>query len=361
MGLIKANTRHKLGWVEFGRGCAAFIVFISHGFFADVPSQYSYVFLWGRWGVDFFFVLSGFIIAHVHWNDIGKPCRVGHFYWRRFIRIFPTYWLALAVFIFVRNWLGNPAYRIPINSSDIIGNMLMWPTIPNLLLTMAWTLRHELLFYALFSLLIINKRIGLAAMGCWLALLLWNLITQSPCETLTVAAERCMAANAQLPPNDPAWQIATLNVNLYFFAGIGLARCLQIDKIGYVVLTTILGIVVSIGIDLIFESVYALAALQAFTIVFFVSLAIFASKHIYAPAFAFWFGTISYPLYLFHVTMMLVAHGLIKRFPLELPWQVTIVLALSLSLAIAHFVAYQFESRLRVALAHLAQLTLRRR
>ncbi|MFX8653275.1 acyltransferase family protein, partial [Acinetobacter baumannii] len=64
-----------------------------------VPAQFSSIFLWGRWGVCFFFVLSGFIIAHVHWKDLGSPDRVSGFLWRRLVRIFPTYWLALAIFV----------------------------------------------------------------------------------------------------------------------------------------------------------------------------------------------------------------------------------------------------------------------
>ncbi len=242
-------TRQKLGWVEFGRGSAALVVFLAHGFFVDVPTQFSNVFLWGRWGVDFFFVLSGFIIAHVHWSDIGRPARVRNFYWRRFVRIFPTYWLALAFLLFVRNVLGNSDYSIAFGTGDIIGNILMWPTIPELMLPMAWTLRHELLFYALFSLLILNARLGVGVLACWLALLLWTLVTQTPCETLTVAAERCMTADTTLPQRDPAWQIATLNVNLYFFVGIGLARCLRSGKIIYVVLATFLGAFVAFCLD----------------------------------------------------------------------------------------------------------------
>ncbi|MDN3275946.1 acyltransferase [Frankia sp. RB7] len=347
MGATRKDTRQKLGWVEFGRGCAALIVFLTHGFFVDFPKELSFVFLWGRWGVDFFFVLSGFIIAHVHWQDIGRPDRMSHFCWRRFIRIFPTYWLALALLLIVRNGLGSAEYRIALSTGDVLGNILMWPSIPDLMLSMAWTLRHELLFYALFSLLILNVRVGTIAFACWLALLLWTLVTQTPCETLTVAAERCMAANAALPPDNPIWRIITLNVNLYFFIGIGLARCLKSGTIGRVVIATLVGAVGAFGVDQLTGSPYALAAFQAFAICFFVSLAIFLSNRVSAPAFAYWFGTISYPLYLVHMTMMLVAHGLIKRLPLAVPWQVTTAFALVLSLLASHLIAFHFESRIR--------------
>src|SRR5262245_20376375 len=43
----------------------------------------------GHLGVDFFFVLSGFIIQHVHGADAGRPERGGDYLWRRITRIWP--------------------------------------------------------------------------------------------------------------------------------------------------------------------------------------------------------------------------------------------------------------------------------
>jgi len=53
----------------------------------------------GHAGVDFFFVLSGFIIFFVHGKDIGKPSRLPHYVWRRFIRIYPVYWAVTLISI----------------------------------------------------------------------------------------------------------------------------------------------------------------------------------------------------------------------------------------------------------------------
>lgn len=327
------------------------MVFVAHGFYMGVPAQYDFTFLWGRWGVCFFFVLSGFIIAHVHWRDIGAPSQTPNFLWRRFIRIFPTYWLALCVFIAVRNGLGNPDYRLVFTPIELAGNVALWPGFPDLLVPMAWTLRHELLFYTLFALAIVDKRLGLAAFSIWLALLLWNVAHQTPCEMLTIAAQRCMAQNSNTTPTSPAWFLLTANVNLYFFVGMGLALAFRANAIGRVTAISAAICAASFFIDRSIESTYALALSQASAFSTLVSLAIWLSTKIRAPAFALWFGDISYVFYLFHMTVMLMAHGLLKRLSLQLPWQVEPVIALLLALLASHVITKYFERPVRERLS----------
>lgn len=49
----------------------------------------------GHAGVYFFFVLSGFIIASSHHDDIARPDRVANYLMRRIIRVYPVYWIVI--------------------------------------------------------------------------------------------------------------------------------------------------------------------------------------------------------------------------------------------------------------------------
>src|SRR5713101_596459 len=88
------------------RAAAAILVVFyhtSHGifrlekYFGHKP--FGPVFDFGFAGVDFFFVLSGFIMMYVHAADFGQPRALGAYIWKRFTRIYPAYWIVFAVIL----------------------------------------------------------------------------------------------------------------------------------------------------------------------------------------------------------------------------------------------------------------------
>lgn len=129
--------------------------------------------LHGNLGVDFFFVLSGFIILLAHIDDIGKPNAWRVYIYRRFVRLFPIYWLYTSIFVLllVTTGVGNAETiaKLPQSLNDWITSLSLIrfnnadPPLP-----MAWTLFHELAFYAIFSILILNYRVGLVLVGIFM-------------------------------------------------------------------------------------------------------------------------------------------------------------------------------------------------
>lgn len=162
--------------VEAGRGIAATLVVAYHAdrYYFGTGDYWSGLafnrfFSFGNAGVEFFFVLSGFIIALMHWGDLGQPGRVVPFLKKRFTRLYPFYWLcvaaAVAVFVAVPSF-GEAGNRDPLN---IVSSFFLVGTDPhNAVIFVSWTLYHEVLFYALAAVAIWRPKLGLGLMAAWL-------------------------------------------------------------------------------------------------------------------------------------------------------------------------------------------------
>src|ERR1700733_654168 len=95
------NTK-RFGSLELGRGCAALLVILYHNggicekYFGSFPSLHT-PFRGGHAGVEYFFVLSGFIIYFAHAGDRGRSDRILDFVKKRAIRIVPMYWIVISL------------------------------------------------------------------------------------------------------------------------------------------------------------------------------------------------------------------------------------------------------------------------
>jgi len=164
----------RLSGIQALRGLAAIGVVFSHtarhlNKGVGAPGLVSF-FQAGHAGVDLFFVISGFIILFVHAPDIGRPDRLSRYLSRRFTRVYPLYWLALALTIGMGS-LGSHGLT-QLGTGPVLWSALLLPSFHDPLLGIAWTLQREMVFYAVFALLIENRRAGATAMAAWLCLIL---------------------------------------------------------------------------------------------------------------------------------------------------------------------------------------------
>lgn len=170
---VVATPRHataKLGSVEGVRGVAACLVVFYH--LARQIAQgtgtmpFGALTKFGHAGVDMFFVLSGFIILHVHHSDVGRPERAWSYVCRRFTRVYPFYWLVLAIAIA----MFAAKYRYLPSTSVMIGDLFLLPA-GQTTVGVAWTLQYEILFYSVFLALVLSRPLGLALAGTWITLI----------------------------------------------------------------------------------------------------------------------------------------------------------------------------------------------
>ncbi len=164
---------------QLGRGIAAILVAVFHANVFYTEKYYGAVFseilnfAYAR--VEFFFVLSGFIMFYIHDRQIGVPGKFKNFLIKRVTRIYPIYW-AVCIPFFAALWLVQDAAN-PVVWHDIWTSLLLFPTDHYPLLVPAWTLRIEMLFYLFFALLLLSKRLGYGLFALWIGGSLYAALT----------------------------------------------------------------------------------------------------------------------------------------------------------------------------------------
>jgi exopolysaccharide production protein ExoZ len=141
--------------VQLLRGIAAILVLLLH--LTAIEKKYGWgitelpsIFGYGAAGVDIFFVISGFIMTTIT-RDMFRSSREIQFLRRRFIRIFPIYWLysllVLVVFV-IKPELVNGSQGGHVN---IFKSFLLLPDNNLPLLAVGWSLIYEVYFYLILS------------------------------------------------------------------------------------------------------------------------------------------------------------------------------------------------------------------
>jgi exopolysaccharide production protein ExoZ len=237
-------------------------------------------------GVHIFFVISGFIMAHI--AEMKQPSARA-FMVDRIIRIVPLYWLlTLVVFVLVK----TGAFAWTATAGDLGASLLFVPysSQPSLkpVLHVGWTLNLEMYFYAVFALSL--------AFGRWLVLLL----------AVPVGAEAAFGIG--LP-----WSFYGQTIVLEFLVGMAIAKARP--RLGLAPAITV-GIVALVLIVLdpfhsvLEESLIRFGLPSAMLVVSALSLE--ARRWRFAAAPLMTLGAISYVLYLTH-PLVISAFNIVQR------------------------------------------------
>jgi exopolysaccharide production protein ExoZ len=195
--------------LQAGRAIAAIAVVAHHSciaiadFIGGMPAVLQRILNYGYLGVDFFFVLSGFIIYYSNRNMPDRQGWSARYAANRFTRIFIPYLPIGMGMAFV--------YTL---RPDSVGAQRGWGWFPTLTLfpagspalSVAWTLQHEVCFYGIFWLLLRTGQLLPGALLWAASIFATNLFTTAPIIPLDL-------------------------INLEFLFGIFAARCFLDDRI----------------------------------------------------------------------------------------------------------------------------------
>lgn len=153
-----------------------FVVFLFHWYMTTYPyingtnpnasEGVRFLFQYGSLGVNFFFVLSGFLITYllIRERELTGTIHIGNFYVRRILRIWPLYYLCLAIaFILfpVLKQMGGEAYVERVDPWYYVifaanfEYMRIWPEHPEaVLVSVLWSVAVEEQFYLTWPLIL---------------------------------------------------------------------------------------------------------------------------------------------------------------------------------------------------------------
>lgn len=142
------RTRSRLGEIDALRGVAALAVVLFHystrfhELYPELPTT-SWQVAQGHYGVNLFFIISGFVI----FMTLERTRVASDFVISRFSRLFPMYWAAVVLTFAVTHWLGLPGKLVSPGAAAanvlMFHNLLGVPHVDGVY----WTLEVELYFY----------------------------------------------------------------------------------------------------------------------------------------------------------------------------------------------------------------------
>lgn len=290
--------------LQVGRGVAALLVVLHHCslganvFYGNKP--FSGFWEFGYIGVDFFFVLSGFIIYWVHSGDTKGVQSALSYFKKRIIRIYPPFIVISVVLLAVYSIF--PQLSAADRKIGIMTSMLLIPTPPfDPALSVSWTLMHEMLFYVVFLIYYSNRTFFYGVISSWALLILLS--------------NFCWTSG---PVSMSAFLLHTHNIQFLF--GIFSAIVVQRNRQHYMYLLAgmlmlmLMLFIAGWQVQIIkFISPPLLTVYLGFCFMFVVIGLCSIEKKVSYPEMLFFMGTASYSIYLIHNPVISLLNRLARK------------------------------------------------
>jgi peptidoglycan/LPS O-acetylase OafA/YrhL len=136
----------------------------------------------GPAAVGFFFILSGFVLAHRYLSARASVGEVGAFYWSRFTRIYPAYMVGFVLFVplALDKYVIHPPFGVS-NSKTLVVSALLysfmlqaWTPLSQAWNGPSWSLSVEAFMYLIFPLAgarmvrLSNRKTLVLVLGAWI-------------------------------------------------------------------------------------------------------------------------------------------------------------------------------------------------
>jgi peptidoglycan/LPS O-acetylase OafA/YrhL len=296
-GAMPARPQH-FGALDLYRFIAAAGVALLHfALFAryDLTSGFGYAIGDFALFVDFFFILSGFVIGLTYSDSVATFSEVFTFLRRRIARIYPLYLLTLLIFL-IPAVLGISRGQIHAIPSIIQDALLVksWPLRSELPYNFpAWSVSVEWAMYLLFPIImLLVNRFGLVVL---VALIIIGF----------AGIEYALATGAISPP---LWfvHISPLRALPTFSVGILIARTFRLIEIPHALLggATLFAIVIALMVA--HANTYIVLSLMAATIFVTANSYLSETPSILDSRFCLELGNASYSLYMLHAIFLTI-------------------------------------------------------
>jgi peptidoglycan/LPS O-acetylase OafA/YrhL len=173
-------------------------------------SPLGFAFPYGKYGVQLFFMLSGLVNA----MTLLSKRKTSDFLVARCIRIFPSYWLVIALNVLLFAMI--PMFNHPVSVNETIANATTMPMLLGYenMEPVTWTLQVEMLFYLFLM--------GIFAIG----------LLDKPIRTMLVAVSLCLVAGLSINFFKDAYPNSVWNGRLYAFEQLFFIRNMPLFAMG---------------------------------------------------------------------------------------------------------------------------------